>query len=42
MVKDSVPLADEQFRVARDANDKVIKTWDYPLYFKNIPEEIAR
>ena len=38
-VKDSVPLADEQFRIARDANDKVIKTFDYPLYFKNIPPE---
>ncbi|HMT28798.1 MAG TPA: MFS transporter, partial [Bacteroidia bacterium] len=38
-VKDSVPLVDEQFRVARDANDKVIKTWDYPNYFKNIPEQ---
>src|SRR5688572_23911609 len=38
-VKDSVPLADEQFRIARDANDKPLKTWDYPLYFKNIPEE---
>lgn len=38
-VKDSVPLADEQFRIARDANDKVIKTWGYPLYFKNIPPE---
>ncbi len=38
-VKDSVPLADEQFRVARDAKDKPIKTWDYPLYFKNLPPE---
>jgi POT family proton-dependent oligopeptide transporter len=37
-VQDSVPLADEQFRIARDANDKPVKTWDYPLYFKNIPE----
>lgn len=34
--KDSVPLTDEQFRVARDASDAVIKTWDYPLYFKNV------
>jgi len=39
MVKDSVALTDEQFRVARDENDKVIKTWDYPLYFKNLPPE---
>ncbi len=38
-VKDSVPLVDEQFRVSRNADDKVIKTWDYPLYFKNIPPE---
>ncbi len=38
-IKDSVPLADEQFRIARDAADKPIKTWDYPLYFKNIPEQ---
>jgi POT family proton-dependent oligopeptide transporter len=37
--KDSVPVTDEQFRVARDANDKVIKTYDYPLYFKNVPKE---
>lgn len=37
--KDSVPLADEQFRFARDATDKVIKTWDYPLYFKNLSKE---
>lgn len=37
--KDSVPLTDNQFRVARDANDKVIKTFDYPLYFKNLPPE---
>lgn len=39
MVKDSVPLADEQFRIARDANDKPVKTFDYPLYFKNVPHE---
>jgi proton-dependent oligopeptide transporter, POT family len=38
-VKDSVPLTDEQFRIARDADDKVIKTVDYPLYFKNVPPE---
>lgn len=38
-VKDSVPLADNQFRIARDANDKIVKTFDYPLYFKNIPPE---
>jgi proton-dependent oligopeptide transporter, POT family len=38
-VKDSVPVADEQFRILRDANDKPVKTVDYPLYFKNIPPE---
>lgn len=38
-VKDSVPLVDAQFKVARDSNDKVVKTWDYPVYFKNIPPE---
>lgn len=37
--RDSVPLTDEQFRVARDAEDKPVKTWDYPLYFKNLPPE---
>lgn len=37
--KDSVPLTDEQFRVARDASGAVIKTWDYPLYFKNVIKE---
>ena len=37
--KDSVPLADEQFRIARDANDKPIRTLDYPLYFKNLSSE---
>lgn len=37
--KDSVPLTDEQFRIARDANDKPVKTFDYPVYFKNIPKE---
>jgi len=38
-VKDSVPVTDEQFRVARDADGKPIKTYDYPLYFKNLPAE---
>jgi POT family proton-dependent oligopeptide transporter len=38
-VKDSVPLTDAQFKVARDAADRPIKTWDYPVYFKNIPAE---
>ncbi len=35
--RDSVPLTDEQFRVSRDENDEVVKTIDYPLYFKNVP-----
>jgi len=39
MEKDSVPLTDEQFRIARDANKKVIKVYDYPLYYKNVPPE---
>jgi POT family proton-dependent oligopeptide transporter len=34
-VKDSVPVADEQFRIQRDANGKAVKHLDYPLYFKN-------
>jgi len=33
--KDSVPVADEQFRIQRDANNKPVKHLDYPLYFKN-------
>lgn len=37
--KDSVPLTDSQFRVARDENKKAIKTWDYPLYYKNVPAD---
>ncbi len=37
--QDSVPLTDSQFRVQRDANDKIIKTYDYPVYFKNISED---
>ena len=37
--KDSVPVTDEQFRVARDADGKPIKTFDYPIYFKNLPTE---
>jgi POT family proton-dependent oligopeptide transporter len=39
--KDSVPMADNQFRIMRDAAGKPIKTYDYPLYFKNIaPEQL--
>jgi POT family proton-dependent oligopeptide transporter len=39
VAKDSVPLTDEQFRVSRDADDKVVKVYDYPLYLKNIPKD---
>lgn len=33
--RDSVPVADEQFRILRDSSGKVVKHLDYPLYFKN-------
>ena len=36
--KDSVPKADEQFRIERDAKGKPIKEYNYPLYYKNLPE----
>lgn len=39
MEKDSVPLADNQFRIARDANDKPVKVVDFPLYYKNLSAE---
>ena len=39
MTKDSVPLSDEQFRIIRDEKGKVIRTFDHPLYFKNLPIE---
>jgi proton-dependent oligopeptide transporter, POT family len=39
MVKDSVPLTDEQFRIMRDDEGKAIMTFDYPNYFKNVPPE---
>ena len=34
-VKDSVVVMDNQFRV----NDKTLKEWNYPAYFKNVPAE---
>jgi POT family proton-dependent oligopeptide transporter len=37
--KDSVPLTDNQFRIVRDVNNDPVKTWDYPLYFKNLPPQ---
>ena len=38
-VKDSVPLVDEKFRVVRDVNNKPLKTFSYPIYFKNLAPE---
>ncbi len=35
--KDSVPLSDEQFRIQRDESGKVLRIYDHPLYFKNLP-----
>lgn len=37
--KDSVPRADEQFRIERDAHGKPVKEINYPLYYKNLAEE---
>ncbi len=37
MKLDSVNLTDEQFRVQKDDSGKIIKTLDYPAYFKNMP-----
>lgn len=39
MTKDSVPLSDEQFRITRNAEGKVLRTFNHPLYYKNLPEE---
>jgi proton-dependent oligopeptide transporter, POT family len=36
--KDSVPLSDEQFRITRNEAGKVLRTFDHPLYFRNLPE----
>lgn len=35
--RDSVLLCDEQFRPVKDANGKIQKVIDYPLYYKNLP-----
>jgi POT family proton-dependent oligopeptide transporter len=35
--KDSVAVYDEQFRLQKE-NGKVLKEYDYPTYFRNIPE----
>jgi len=37
--KDSVSKYDAQFRIQKDAEGKVIKEMDYPVYFKNVPAE---
>lgn len=37
--KDSVPVVDHHFRTSKDGDGKIIKTFDYPLYFKNLPAE---
>ncbi|HRD57192.1 MAG TPA: peptide MFS transporter [Ferruginibacter sp.] len=37
--KDSVSLYDNQFRIQKDANGKVIKEVNYPVYFKNEPPD---
>lgn len=36
--KDSVALYDEAFRIQK-ADGKVVKTYDYPLYFRNVHKE---
>lgn len=40
MIRDSVPVADEQFRIKRDDAGKAIKEIGYPLYFKNAGENL--
>lgn len=37
--KDSVPLTDNQFRTDKNAAGEIVKTVDYPLYFKNVPAD---
>ncbi len=39
LTRDSVPLTDDQFRVARNEDGSVINTYDYPLYYKNLSKE---
>ncbi|HRN56602.1 MAG TPA: peptide MFS transporter [Agriterribacter sp.] len=40
--KDSVPLYDEQFRLQK-VNNEIIRTYDYPSYFKNVnPERLPQ
>ncbi len=37
--KDSVALYDEQFRLQKTADGQVVKEYNYPTYFRNIPAE---
>lgn len=37
--KDSVSRYDNQFRIQKDTQGNVIKEFNYPVYFKNIPPE---
>lgn len=37
--KDSVALYDEQFRLQKSADGKVVKEYNYPTYFRNVPAE---
>lgn len=37
--KDSVNKFDAQFRIQKDADGNVIKEYNYPVYFKNVPAE---
>lgn len=38
-VKDSVALYDEQFRLQKTADGQVMKEYNYPTYFRNMPAE---
>ncbi len=40
-VRDSVPVADEQFRIEREPDGKPVKELAYPLYFKNAGSDIT-
>lgn len=37
--KDSVTLYDNQFRIQKDVAGKVLNEFNYPVYFKNVPEQ---
>ncbi len=37
--KDSVALYDEQFRLQKTADGQVVKEYNYPTYFRNVPAE---